>query len=72
MDADEKSAKSSKNSRTLQFIGEFSVCIADFFSDFSENFPIFPTSPARAQVTKSDHDLQAKVVFFSLDQKSWI
>ena len=68
----EKSAKSSKNSRTLQFIGEFSVCIADFFSDFSENFPIFPTSPARAQVTKSDHDLQAKVVFFSLAQKSWI
>ena len=72
MDADEKSAKSSKNSRTLQFIGEFSVCIDDFFSDFSENFPIFPTSPARAQVTKSDHDLQAKVVFFSLAQKSWI
>ena len=61
-----------KNSRTLQFIGEFSVCIADSFSDFSENFPIFPTSPARAQVTKSDHDLQAKVVFFSLAQKSWI
>ena len=32
-----------------------------FFSDFSGNFPIFPTSPARAQDTKSDHDLQAKV-----------
>ena len=72
MDAGEKSAKASKNRRTLQFIGEFSVCIAVFFSDFSGNFPIFPTSPARAQDTKSDHDLQAKVVFFSLAQKSWI
>ena len=72
MDAGEKSAKSSKNRRILQFIGEFSVCIADFISDFSGNFPIFPTSPARAQDTKSDHDLQAKVVCFSLAQKSWI
>ena len=53
----EKSAKSSKNRRALQFIGEFSVCIADFFTDFSGNFSIFPTSPARAQDAKSDYDL---------------
>ena len=53
MDAGEKSAKSSKNRQILQFIGDFSVCIADFISDFSGNFPIFPTSPARAQDTKS-------------------
>ena len=53
-----------------------------------KNFPIFPTSPARAQDTKFvqfffikkrkmlfgkfDHDLRGKVVFFSLAQKSWI
>ena len=44
-----KSAKKSPKHGCKQKIGEISVCIVDF----SGNFPIFPTSPARAQDTKS-------------------
>ena len=48
MDAGEKSAKSSKNRRTLQFIGEFSVCIADFFPIFRKISRYFlPVQPAQ-------------------------
>ena len=44
-----KSAKKSPKHGCKQKIGEISVCIVDV----SGNFPIFPTSPARAQDTKS-------------------
>ena len=44
----EKSAKSSKKSPRPNF-----GLHRRFFTDFSGNFPIFPTSSARAQDTKS-------------------
>ena len=44
----EKSAKCSKKSPRPNF-----GLYRRFFTDFSGNFPIFPTSPVRAQDTKS-------------------
>ena len=77
--SEKKRAKSSGATRRAGFkkmaenIADISVFIG-IFTNVSGNFPIFPTSPARAQDTKSVQlfYLQAKVVFFSLAQKSWI
>ena len=61
-----------KKSPRLENFREKSFCFGLFRRFFGQKSRNFPTSPARAQDTKSDHDLQAKLVFFSLAQKSWI
>ena len=61
-----------KSDLRLENFGEKSFYFGLFRRFFGEKNRNFPTSPTRAQDTKSDHDLQAKFVFFSLAQKSWI
>ena len=68
MSTEEISVNFAKNRRNFR---EKSFCFGLFRRFFGQKNRNFPTSPARAQDTKSDHDLQAKLVFFSLAQKSW-
>ena len=72
MSTEEISVNFAKNRLRLKIFGEKSFCLGLFRRFFGKKNRNFPTSPARAQDTKSDHDSQAKLVFFSLAQKTWI